>query len=73
MAGKLKMVFQCAAVTLSLIVLSRAAVGASQPSWAVDLTQITTWIVWLAVVATIYSGAEYIVSAVRLLRSSASS
>ena len=60
-SGKLKMIFQCAAVALSLIVLSRTT--ESQSSWLVATRDIC---VWLAVLSTIYSGTEYVVRAVRL-------
>ena len=63
MAGKLKMVFQCAAVTLSLWVLSRGPTVVSP-----TLLQLTSLVVWLAVISTIYSGVGYVVSATRLLR-----
>lgn len=66
MAGKLKMVFQCAAVALSLYVLSQSTTSdvpvSPQLLWATSL------VVWLAVISTIYSGVGYIFSAARLLK-----
>jgi CDP-diacylglycerol--glycerol-3-phosphate 3-phosphatidyltransferase len=70
MAGKLKMLFQCGAVALSLYVLGFVPPdsGDASPSllWA------TSAVVWLAIVLTIYSGIGYILSAARLLRQSPS-
>lgn len=63
MAGKLKMVFQCAAVLLSLWLLGHK--NASAPAWLPIATQAA---VWLAVLSTLYSGGIYVVSAARLLR-----
>jgi len=60
MAGKLKMVFQCGAVIVSLLVLGFAS---QPPSWMKWLLAI---IVWLAVVLTIYSGAAYVWRAIRM-------
>ena len=62
MAGKLKMVFQCAAVIVSLLAL---AMGDSPPSW---LGPVLTATVWLAVASTIYSGAGYVLRAIELVR-----
>jgi CDP-diacylglycerol--glycerol-3-phosphate 3-phosphatidyltransferase len=67
MAGKLKMVFQCAAVTLSLYILSRST---DERSASTQLIWITALVVWLAVISTIYSGIGYILSAARLLKQS---
>lgn len=66
MAGKLKMVFQCAAVVFCLIRL--AMPDASLPQF--DRIIVAT--VWLAVISTIYSGVGYIFSASRLLKSTQS-
>lgn len=63
MPGKLKMVFQCAAVAMSLYGL-RAVAGELPTWWPVG----TQAMAWLAVAATIYSGAIYVNSAARLLR-----
>ena len=63
MAGKLKMVLQCIAAGISLFVL---AYGLQQlPFWMQLLLPIS---VWLAVLLTVYSGAEYVVVAARLMR-----
>lgn len=64
MAGKLKMVFQCAAVLLSLALLEMNR-SSSAPSWLPIATQAA---VWLAVLSTLYSGSIYVLSAARLLR-----
>lgn len=64
MPGKLKMVFQCAAVSASLIVLMQAEAA---PAW---LPTTLTAIVWLAVLSTVYSGGIYVVQATRLMNTS---
>ncbi len=61
MAGKLKMVFQCGAVIVSLMVLGFAS---QPPSW---MKLLLTMIVWLAVMLTIYSGAAYVWRAIRMM------
>lgn len=61
MAGKLKMVFQCAAVVASLLALSYNNLA---PNW---LPPILLALAWLAVLSTIYSGAGYVLQAYRLL------
>ena len=63
MAGKLKMVLQCVAVVASLYLLSHTAAPA--PGW-LDTT--VTVSLWAAILLTIYSGAEYVVVAARLMR-----
>jgi len=71
MSGKLKMVFQCAAVVASLLTLwywehpidsSRRLPGPEWLSWTLHAC------VWLAVISTVYSGLEYIIVAARMLR-----
>lgn len=68
MAGKLKMVFQCAAVVVSLLVLGLYA--ASAPAWLSTLLAASAW---LAVLSTIYSGAGYVLAAMKLIGPNASS
>jgi CDP-diacylglycerol--glycerol-3-phosphate 3-phosphatidyltransferase len=64
MAGKLKMVFQCASVVISLCLLATSQ--ESTPDWLL----LAAWIAaWVAVISTVYSGAGYVISAARLLRS----
>jgi CDP-diacylglycerol--glycerol-3-phosphate 3-phosphatidyltransferase len=60
MAGKLKMVFQCAAIIGSLLMLWYTVDQA--PGWFHWALPI---LVWLAVLSTIYSGLEYVVIATR--------
>lgn len=60
-AGKWKMVFQCAAVILSLTLLS----GFELPSWYVPALKVT---VWAAALLTVYSGVEYIFAAAKFFR-----
>ena len=68
MAGKLKMVFQCAAVVASLLALRHLhapeSTGSPPPNW---LFWTLHGSVWLAVILTVYSGLEYIVAAARML------
>ena len=62
-SGKLKMLFQCAAIALEL----------GTRAWPVlmlgpvSIHQVTTVVVWLAVISTIWSGLEYILAARPLL------
>jgi CDP-diacylglycerol--glycerol-3-phosphate 3-phosphatidyltransferase len=66
-SGKLKMVLQCAAVTL--VLAARA-----WPDWtpfSVSLSLAATWTTWAAVLATAYSGVEYLWAARGLVRSPA--
>ncbi|MFC1759018.1 CDP-diacylglycerol--glycerol-3-phosphate 3-phosphatidyltransferase [Planctomycetota bacterium] len=62
MAGKLKMVFQCAAVILSLLLLIQGDPVNDGLRYATIAT------VWLAVASTVYSGLGYVLSAGRMLR-----
>ena len=60
-SGKLKMVFQCAAVIGSLAVLSN-------PTESSDGLRVTTLIlIWLSVVSTIYTGIIYIQAAIKTI------
>lgn len=61
MAGKLKMVFQCAAAVASLLALS---FGDQTPPW---LQMSLLVLVWLAVISTIHSGAGYVWQAMKIL------
>ena len=62
-AGKVKMVVQCTAAAASLLTLHYAATGPAD--WLLTLRDVS---VWLAVMATVYSGAGYVLTAARLLR-----
>lgn len=69
-SGKWKMALQCLAVVLCLWRLSyfSASDGTGSslpPDW---LTTATATSVWAAVALTVYSGIEYIVAAIRMLR-----
>jgi CDP-diacylglycerol--glycerol-3-phosphate 3-phosphatidyltransferase len=68
LSGKLKMVLQCSAATLSLLRLSYG--DASPPEWLLSTLPVA---VWAAIVLTVYSGVAYVFAAVRLLRSEAPS
>ena len=60
-SGKLKMVFQCAAVIGSLAVLSN-------PTESSDQLRVTTLLlIWLSVVSTIYTGIIYIQAAIKTI------
>jgi CDP-diacylglycerol--glycerol-3-phosphate 3-phosphatidyltransferase len=63
MAGKLKMVFQCVAVALSLYALMYAP--ETPPDWLHWLLLIS---VWIAVLSTIYSGFGYLITAAKYFR-----
>ena len=65
MAGKLKMVFQCAAAVASLYYLAQYPAGEKPPDWLHWGLHVS---IWSAVVMTIYSGAGYVFTAIRLLR-----
>ena len=67
MAGKLKMVFQCAAAAASLLALHllRDAPTAPLPSWLFWSLHVS---VWLAITTTIYSGLEYVLAASRYFK-----
>ena len=58
MAGKLKMVFQCAAIIASLVLLEHGPETA--PDW---MLWVVPTLVWLAVVSTVYSGVGYLIAA----------
>ena len=63
--GKLKMVFQCAAVVASLLALHHIQSGhEALPDWLYWSLHIS---VWLAIISTVYSGLEYVVAAARIL------
>ncbi|HRX79051.1 MAG TPA: CDP-diacylglycerol--glycerol-3-phosphate 3-phosphatidyltransferase [Pirellulaceae bacterium] len=61
-AGKLKMLFQCAAVVASLLLLW---LGKDGPSW---LPMTLFVLAWVAVLSTIQSGLDYIYAAVKYFR-----
>ncbi len=69
MAGKLKMVFQCAAVVLSLVVLAMHASDPEKgvPLWLMWLTAIS---IWGSVISTLHSGLLYVFAAIQLMESS---
>ncbi|HTU27536.1 MAG TPA: CDP-diacylglycerol--glycerol-3-phosphate 3-phosphatidyltransferase [Pirellulales bacterium] len=63
MSGKLKMVFQCTAVGVSIFGLTYGA--EPRPDWLVWLLRVS---VWSAVALTVYSGLEYVRRAALLMR-----
>lgn len=64
MAGKLKMVFQCASAIISLLLVAHTS--SAPPTWLPPLARLAAW---LAVISTVYSGIGYILTAMRLVRS----
>jgi CDP-diacylglycerol--glycerol-3-phosphate 3-phosphatidyltransferase len=62
MSGKLKMVVQCLAATISLYALYHGSPRPDGLSWAVSIS------IWSAVALTIYSGGVYVHRAIGLLR-----
>lgn len=64
MAGKLKMVLQCLAAALSLLLLHQVALRRVPPQ-DLALYWPTVVVVWTAIVLTLYSGAGYVRSAAR--------
>lgn len=62
MAGKLKMWFQCIAAGACLLALALKTSSSENatPTW---LVVVMTASIWLAVISTVYSGAEYVVAA----------
>jgi CDP-diacylglycerol---glycerol-3-phosphate 3-phosphatidyltransferase len=71
-SGKLKMVLQCAAVALELAVRTwpewqPAGGGLAGGPGATSLRQVATVVSWAAVIATVWSGLEYLVAARSLL------
>lgn len=70
MAGKLKMVFQCFAVGACLLALnmtskSEEPIAETVPTWLVGSL---VAFIWLSVISTIYSGAEYVMVAAKFIR-----
>lgn len=76
MSGKLKMVFQCAAVILSLIVLQRPELQVGTKAIEMVAQPWDAWIIamvvmiWVSVLSTVHSGWLYVQLATRLLRQS---
>ncbi|MBN2024102.1 MAG: CDP-diacylglycerol--glycerol-3-phosphate 3-phosphatidyltransferase [Pirellulales bacterium] len=69
MAGKWKMLLQCVAAAAGLCYLAFAVRDLTPPWWCWITLAVSLWV---AVALTIYSGAEYIVVAIRVLRASRS-
>src|SRR3954468_9895158 len=71
-SGKWKMVFQCAAVAMSLWRLWYYQFDSKAMSWSVRPSDSVTWtlrlLVWTAVIMTIYSGWVYVRRALDLLK-----
>jgi CDP-diacylglycerol--glycerol-3-phosphate 3-phosphatidyltransferase len=67
-AGKVKMVLQCANLVAILVVLAAAFPGAGGDGWASGLAVVRDLLTYAMVIATVISGALYLLQAVRLLR-----
>jgi CDP-diacylglycerol--glycerol-3-phosphate 3-phosphatidyltransferase len=67
-AGKWKMVFQCAAVLLSLFKLTCLKGGEFTPPASAWLDPLLVTLVWIAIAMTVYSGWGYVRTALRLVR-----
>jgi len=71
-SGKWKMVFQCAAVAMSLWRLWYYQFDSHNMTWATTPSPAVTWtlrlLVWTAVIMTIYSGWVYVKRALDLIR-----
>ena len=63
-SGKIKMVFQCIAGAAGLLYL-HFAVSGTVPDW---LTWTLIISVWITIISTVYSGMEYVLRAVSMLR-----
>ncbi len=61
-AGKLKMVFQCAAVVASMLLLWK---GTEAANW---LPMTVFVLAWVAILSTLQSGLDYIVAAAKFFR-----
>ncbi len=74
MSGKLKMVFQCAAVILSLIVLQRPSLQVGSRAMEITIQPWDAWMIamvvmiWVSVLSTVHSGWLYVQLAARLMR-----
>jgi len=64
-SGKIKMVLQCVAAAAGLFYLARWHTSDALPLWA---RLVLVGSIWLAVVATVWSGVGYVLAAIRLLR-----
>lgn len=62
-SGKLKMVLQCAAITVAILSMSPVFSSGSIGNWFLPMR---TVLLWSAIAATIYSGGEYVVRAWQL-------
>ncbi len=65
MPGKVKMVLQCAAALGSIWLCQSLSSTASSPAWLVPSVRT---LVWATLAITVYSGAIYVLAAIRLLR-----
>ena len=68
MAGKLKMVFQCVAVSGCLLLFALDPLLSSQETLVVIIRWITGVAVWVALISTIHSGVVYIFAATKMIQ-----
>ena len=68
MAGKLKMVFQCVAVSGCLLVFALDPSLSSRETGVVIIRWITGVAVWVALISTIHSGVVYIFAATKMIQ-----
>jgi CDP-diacylglycerol--glycerol-3-phosphate 3-phosphatidyltransferase len=68
MAGKLKMVFQCIAVSGCLLVFALDPSLSSRETGVVIIRWITGVAVWVALISTIHSGVVYIFAATKMIQ-----
>jgi CDP-diacylglycerol--glycerol-3-phosphate 3-phosphatidyltransferase len=69
MPGKLKMVFQCVAAVAALLALHYGSTGDGEASVPVLISNTLLVSIALTIIFTVYSGAGYVKSAARILRS----
>lgn len=62
-SGKLKMILQCVAVAFCIWQMDRTGLE----SWNSQVTYLRDGLLWLTVAVTVWSGADYVIRAVRLL------
>lgn len=67
-SGKLKMFLQCVAATLSLLSLDQAWAGIVVAG--IGFTLIRDCTLWLMVIVTVWSGLDYVIRAIQLLKKS---
>lgn len=67
-SGKIKMVFQCVAAAAGLLYLHCVTPETPAPAWLLYTLIIS---VWITIISTVYSGMEYVLRAISMLRKNA--